>query len=304
MMAVLELYGKCKELGYCDCGGFLGCSDPDGPGNHAPANETLALVECEVCDRSHALNHPHITNIEGDTPLDDYEPVERKADPIISLPPPDDQLPEWLRDKPATDATEDDNPKQICQVCGNPWAPRHACIGKEAPAARAFNSPISKSQTRCDTCGKIKRSNHNCKAQPRTDTIKAAERCEGCKRAGELCVRHGGRWADYDTPKGGVERVAKTLPAPVSVMQLETTEMCRNGHPKTPENAYIRSDGRRECKQCKKDYKNTVRPTLPVEADPELAAIGMILKAVQGLESKQLKRVMSHVAARLEETGL
>ena len=133
MMAVLELYGKCKELGYCDCGGFLGCSDPDGPGNHAPANETLALVECEVCDRSHALNHPHITNIEGDTPLDDYEPVERKADPIISVPP-DDQLPEWLRDQPAAEDTEDDRPQQTCQVCGNPWVPRHASNGKRRRA--------------------------------------------------------------------------------------------------------------------------------------------------------------------------
>lgn len=61
--------------------------------------------------------------------------------------------------------------------------------------------------------------------------------------------------------------------------------MCRNGHPKTPENAYFRSDGRRECKQCKKDYKNTARPALPAEADPEPAAIGTIIKAVDGLES-------------------
>jgi hypothetical protein len=58
----------------------------------------------------------------------------------------------------------------MCQVCGDPWAPRHAYSGKEAPGNRAFNAPISKSQARCDTCGKIKRSNHNCKAQPRADT--------------------------------------------------------------------------------------------------------------------------------------
>jgi hypothetical protein len=31
MMAVLELYGKCKELGYCDCKGFFGCVDPRPP---------------------------------------------------------------------------------------------------------------------------------------------------------------------------------------------------------------------------------------------------------------------------------
>ena len=75
-MAVLELYGKCKELGYCDCKGFFGCVDPRPPApkpvienelrnamqaerevsdykNHNLKNE-LALVECQVCDRSHA----------------------------------------------------------------------------------------------------------------------------------------------------------------------------------------------------------------------------------------------------------
>ena len=31
MMAVLELYGKCKELGYCGCRGFFGCVDPKPP---------------------------------------------------------------------------------------------------------------------------------------------------------------------------------------------------------------------------------------------------------------------------------
>jgi hypothetical protein len=183
-----------------------------------------------------------------------------------ALPPSRDQLPDWLKDQPAS--------------------------GRG-----------TKSEAKCDACGLNKRKNHNCKGQPK-DTTSAAQGCEYCKRAGGLCVRHGGVWSSYDRPKVGDERVAKTLPAPVSVTQSERTERCRNGHLKTPENAYIRSDGRRECKQCKKDYKNTARPGLPAEADRELAAIGAILRTVQGLESKQLKRVMSHVAARLEETGL
>ena len=85
-MAVLELYGKCKELGYCDCKGFFGCVDPRPPApkpvienelrnameaerqtsNYANSNyrheldaieqSEGALVECEVCDRSHT---PH-----------------------------------------------------------------------------------------------------------------------------------------------------------------------------------------------------------------------------------------------------
>lgn len=175
------------------------------------------LVECEVCDHSHLPNHPHITNIEGDIPIDDPHPDDGAA---ASAPAPPRELPDWLRDKPAAGVKEEDKPRQICQVCGNPWAPRHTCISKEAPGARAFNAPISKSQTRCDTCGKIKRSNHGCKAQPGTplcgaDTVEVAERCEARKRAGEFCLRHGGVWSDYDTPKGGDERLAKTLPAPV-----------------------------------------------------------------------------------------
>jgi hypothetical protein len=142
-MAVLELYGKCKELGYCDCEGFFGCNDPDRIGGRPSPSELdsarkavkaeaigeghrkydagepmLALVECEVCDRSHAPNHPHITNIEGDTPLDDYEPVERKADPIISVPP-DDQLPEWLRDKPKVRMRRKTSPSRCVRSAAN-----------------------------------------------------------------------------------------------------------------------------------------------------------------------------------------
>jgi hypothetical protein len=86
MLAVLELYGKCKELGYCDCSGFFGCVDPKPPApkpmienelqnamkaedqtsdykNYAYRQELEAieqseggLVECEVCDRSHLPN--------------------------------------------------------------------------------------------------------------------------------------------------------------------------------------------------------------------------------------------------------
>ena len=38
-MAVLELYGKCKGLGYCDCGGFFGCNDPDHIGGRLSPSE-------------------------------------------------------------------------------------------------------------------------------------------------------------------------------------------------------------------------------------------------------------------------
>jgi hypothetical protein len=142
------------------------------------------------------------------------------------------------------------------------------------------------------------------------EAYQAVKQCEFCEASGELCVRHGGTRSDYDTLRGG-EKIARelpkptpvTMPAPVSVTQSEKTQMCRNGHPRTPENMYTRSDGRSECKECKRVYKRNWTPALPVEADRELAAIGMILKAVEGLASNQLKRVMGYVAARLEETG-
>jgi hypothetical protein len=304
-MAVLELYGKCKELGYCDCEGFFGCVDPRPPApkpvienelkaameaerqtsNYANSNyrhelnaieqSEGALVECEVCDRSHAPSHPHIANIDGDIPIDD-EPGEDRPGPVEPVVPHGRTiparagLPDWLKDKP----DEDDG---------------------------------TRDRKLCEVCGKIKRGNHNCKGQPKADAVEVAEGCEDCKSADELCVRHGGLWSSYDSAKGQpentlpAERVAKTLPAPVSVMQSEKTHNCCKGHPRTPENTYIRSDGRRECKECKRYYQNTGRGALPAEADRELAAIGTILNAVEGLSSNQLKRVMSYVASRLEE---
>src|SRR5215217_6803894 len=249
MMAVLELYGKCKELGSCDCEGFFGCHDPKPPApkpvienelanamkaerevsdysNHNYRRELEAieqsegLVECEVCHRSHLSSHPHITNIEGDVPIDDAEPVQRKSSPVISLPPPDDQLPGWLREKQAGEAGQPgdlDQAEQLCKLCGKPWAPRHDCNPAETTVSKKRVTPYHMRQiAKGDICGKKKQSNHKCKGRPDAEAVRAAGGCEDCERAGELCVRHGGVWSDYDIAKVETrptdDRVAKTLP--------------------------------------------------------------------------------------------
>ena len=60
------------------------------------------MVECEVCDRSHVPNHPHIANIEGDVPIDDADPHSdlQKPAPVTSR-----ELPDWLKDKPGEAVT-------------------------------------------------------------------------------------------------------------------------------------------------------------------------------------------------------
>jgi hypothetical protein len=236
-MAVLELYGKCKELGYCDCGGFLGCVDVEGPGNHAPA-----LVDCTVCDKSHAPNHPHIANIEGDVPIEEAEPLVGKSSPVIYVPPPDEQLPEWLRDKQATEATED--------TAKGRRGGRH-------------------DEPKCEVCGKIKRSNHNCKGKPEPDASNGTG-CEDCKRAGELCVRHGGVWSEYETAKGqldktsGDERIARELPKPVPVV-----------------------------------VPKAEAPAM----DPELRAMAAIVEAFKDLGQPEVKRVLDYVSSRFGGGG-
>jgi hypothetical protein len=286
-MAVLELYGKCKELGYCDCGGFLGCVDPKPPApkpvienelrnaleaerqtsdyqnsNYRRELEEIeqsegALVECEVCDRSHLSDHPHITNIEGDVPID-HEPQRQSEVQVFGALPPEDQLPEWLRDKPGTQAirpstgTADQvDPTKLCQVCGKPWAPKHVCNPTDATVTKKRVMPYHMRQyARCDVCGRKKQSNHKCKGK--VLAVEAADGCEDCKRAGELCVRHGGLWSGYDTPKG--EQVARQLPEPVPVTMPATVE----------------------------------ESAAAVEPDRELAAIGTILEAVDGLGQNNL----------------
>lgn len=180
-MAILELYGKCKELGYCDCRGFFGCNDEEGSRlkpadpskphriNADPmASEQLTekyaammtddgsgsvLIKCEVCDRSHHETHPHIANIDGDVPIDDADAPE--VDETVEAP---RSLPSRLQDKPD-------------EVSGQ--------------------SKTAKSrQSTCPASGRIVRSNHRCKATNPTRTHAADP------------------------------RVASELPLPISVIQV------------------------------------------------------------------------------------
>jgi hypothetical protein len=324
-MAVLELYGKCKELGYCDCGGFLGCVDPKPPApkpvienelanamraerktsdyhNYAYRQELdaieqseKALVECGVCDKSHLPSHPHIANIEGDGPIDDpSDEASGTSGTAIAME--QRELPSWLKDTPGSQAIR----------------PSVKEPNREGYATKR-NAP------KCDDCGKIKRSNHKCRGTG-SETTAAEKKCEHCNAAGELCARHGGRWADYDTPRGAAASAARELPKPVSVampapdapQKLDRelsasvsvteggTDRCRNGHLRTPENTYTRSDGRFECKECKTAYKKNYRPTMAAEVDPEIAAMAALVEALKGLDRGQLERAMTYIRARFE----
>jgi hypothetical protein len=149
------------------------------------------MVDCTVGDRSHVPSHPHIAKIDGDEPVDNEAPA-----PVSPIEAPTGsrqigraELPDWLKDKPgaqvirpATSVSVTEDP-QLCQVCGEQWAPKHACKGAEAPETD-FNRLLSDGKARvrrgyarmqpeptCDVCGLIKRSNHNCKGQPKTAEV-------------------------------------------------------------------------------------------------------------------------------------
>jgi hypothetical protein len=312
-MAVLELYGKCKELGYCDCGGFLGCNDPDHVGGRLSpseldaartaakaeamgeghrkydANEPLvAMVECEVCDRSHAPNHPHIANIDGDVPIDDSELDDAlEPQPTTST----RELPDWLKDKPGSHAIRpaaDTAPnKPTCGVCGELWASRHVCKGAEQPGTSAFDPPIGapgsrRTQNLCEVCGKVKRSNHNCKgAQP------AEKPCVYCVRAGEPCVRHGGERSSVRASKRYNERQKAVDSSEPS--QLDSQKI----------GFYGTQPDERVAQELPKPMPMTQRVQSEAqELDRELSAIGTILASVDGLSVTEVKRVLAYVADR------
>ena len=296
-MAVLEYTENARNSATAIVAGFR-CVDPDhiggrlspeelasarksikalaiGEGNRNYDASDAALVECEVCDRSHAPSHPHIANIDGDVPIDDSDLGDAPQPAPIAR-----ELPDWLKDKPGSQmirpAAEPSANNPTCGVCGEPWASRHVCKGAEPPGMSAFNPPIVKAhdprraETSCVVCGKIKRSNHVCKGAP-----PAEKPCVYCERAGEPCVRHGGERSSVRTAKRfqtrqeadqspaqpqADGRAAKELPKPVSAAQPAAGEA--------------------------------------QELDRELAAIGTILAALDGLSVDEVKRAFAYVADR------
>jgi hypothetical protein len=127
----------------------------EGPRKY-DANEPLVpMVESTACDRSHVPSHPHITNVDGDDPVDGEPVPPAPSANELTGPRPIGRanLPDWLKEKPgadvirlatSTDAAED---QQLCQVCGEPWAPRHACKGAEPPETDS-NRPTSASSVK------------------------------------------------------------------------------------------------------------------------------------------------------------
>lgn len=44
-MSITQLFGKCRELGYCDCGGILGCTDDTAPKRKKGNMDTETPIE-------------------------------------------------------------------------------------------------------------------------------------------------------------------------------------------------------------------------------------------------------------------
>lgn len=283
---MVELYGTCRELGYCDCGGFLGCVDPRSP------EERKLLVECQVCDKSHLPDHPHITNIEGDEPIDD-EPETVPTEAVSPDPLPPRELPDWLKDKPGSQVIRPSmgpapEITDICQLCGRPWAPKHECVDR--PAGATFSDGVRSKRAyvikqpgqKCEVCGVTKRSNHNCKGAA-TDP----KPCRYCERAGEPCVRHGGERSGVRTVRRHLERrdderIATELPEPVAILQAPepTSESLSVEHEAADEVPVLPA------------------PVPPDPLDQELAAMGTILTALDGLNDSEIERMLRYVADR------
>ena len=160
-------------------------------------------------------------------------------------------------------------------MCGQAWAARlrrrWGGSGDQLQSAAARRPYATKrNAATCDVCGKVKRSNHNCKGKQPTGSVcpkcgeslmvigethpckqwGGPEGCGFCERAGELCVRHGGIHVQREE-----DRIIPT-------------------------------------ERLKPSKLESVRPVplSSVEENPELAAIGTILKALEGLNNKQIKR--------------
>jgi hypothetical protein len=212
------------------------------------------MVDCEICDKSHLPDHPHIANIDGDIPIDDDPLVQASMDrrPIGRA-----ELPDWLKDKPGAQmirpATPAVDPQELCQVCGEPWAPKHDC--KLAKAGEpAFNGPMSppnspdkqreyvtsRKADRCDDCGLIKRSNHRCKGA-------------AVNRHDELIIK-------------GPQKL------------VEINQPVQEESPRAPD-----------------------EPSSPL--DQELAAIGTMVKALEGMKSSQVRRILAYIADRTGAEG-
>jgi hypothetical protein len=136
--------------------------------------------------------------------------------------PPEQQLPEWLRDKPgsqqirpSTGVADQVDPTKLCQVCGEPWAPKHACKGAEPSVTKKKVTPYHmRKHAKCEVCGKKQQRNHVCKGRPEADSpVEVTEQCEAARRWVN-CASGTAAGSDYDTPKVG-KPVARQLPEPV-----------------------------------------------------------------------------------------
>jgi hypothetical protein len=78
--------------------------------------------------------------------------------------------------------------------------------------------------------------------------------CQRCVDRGYVKLRPAQPEKTYSTPAPKTTYNYSNL-AKIPTRKSGTGELCRNGHPRTPENTYIRPDGSRECRVCKRNAR-------------------------------------------------
>lgn len=199
-MATVELYGKCRELGYCDCRGVFGCKGPDAIAERpdtkdlqaaarkhdvqvserdiATAAESIPewgedgqpyLVDCEICGRSHRSAHPQISSVKGDELPDDPPPaVLKPAPPKIALE--ERQLPDCSATSPQRLQR---SPRRIADLSARSAGERFPQIQNDTSASRSkVNARPAERSNEATTAARVRR----------PQSLNSRSPCRSCSR--------------------------------------------------------------------------------------------------------------------------